>query len=122
MTTNTRGLTIGELAHRSGIGVETIRFYERCALVDQPERPGGFRRYPVETVTRLRFIQRAKALGFTLRDTQELLVLCYAPQGNSAELSARAQGKAANLETRIRDLVQIRDEFAGLSDADHGQR
>lgn len=58
------GMTIGELAKKSGIGVESIRFYERCGLIIQPERPvSGFRRYPENVLARLQFIRGAKDLG-----------------------------------------------------------
>ena len=67
-------LTIGQLAQRSGVGVETVRFYEREGLIPEPpRRPSGYRDYPHEIVTRIVFIRRAKALGFSLKEINELL-------------------------------------------------
>ena len=65
--------TIGQVASHSGVGVETIRFYEREGLIVQPSRPeSGFRQYPPDTVGRVRFIQRSKALGFSLREIGDI--------------------------------------------------
>ena len=69
-------LSIGEVAKEAGVGVETVRFYEREGLVPEPgRRPSGYRQYPPDTVRRIRFVQRAKELGFTLREIRELLSL-----------------------------------------------
>lgn len=69
-----KDFTIGQLARAAGVGVETVRFYEQQGLVEQPLRPReGYRRYPPETVVVLRFIRRAKDLGFTLPETADLL-------------------------------------------------
>jgi MerR family mercuric resistance operon transcriptional regulator len=69
-------LTIGILAKRGGVNVETIRYYQRRALLEEPLKPrGGFRRYPEESVKRVLFIKRAQTLGFTLEEIQGLLAL-----------------------------------------------
>jgi DNA-binding transcriptional MerR regulator len=71
-------MRIGDLARRAGVGVETVRFYEREGLLQEPPRRGsGYREYPPESVVRLRFIRHAKALGFSLPEIQELLSLRY---------------------------------------------
>ena len=71
-----QSLTIGRLARRVGVGVETLRFYEREGLIaEPPRRPSGYRDYPPETVDRNLFIRRAKELGFTLKEINELLEL-----------------------------------------------
>ncbi|GAB4287220.1 MAG: hypothetical protein Kow0092_40310 [Deferrisomatales bacterium] len=86
-----RGLTIGRVAEAAGVGVETVRFYERKGLIEQPEKPMfGRRTYPPETVGRIRFIRRAKDLGFTLREIAELLELRVDPGKSCAEVRARA--------------------------------
>lgn len=69
-------LTIGILAKRGGVNVETIRYYQRRALLNVPSKPnGGFRRYSEESVKRVLFIKRAQTLGFTLEEIQGLLAL-----------------------------------------------
>ena len=69
-------LTIGQLAKGAGVGVETLRFYEREGLIAEPERrASGYRQYPPEAVDLVRFIRHAKELGFTLKEIQELLDL-----------------------------------------------
>lgn len=115
MTTLPSGLTIGELARHTGVGVETIRFYERCGLVAPPERPaGGYRRYSAEAASRLGFIQRAKQLGFTLRETEELLSLGEAPGATRAEVEERALHKLEDIDARIRGLGDMRAQLAAL--------
>ena len=71
------GMTIGKAAREAGVGVETIRFYERKGLIDQPLRPreGGFRIYPDHAVHRVRFIRKAQELGFSLSEVEDLLAL-----------------------------------------------
>ena len=82
-------LRIGQAAKSAGVGVETIRFYEREGLLRQPVRRGsGYRQYDEETVRRLRFIRRAKELGFTLREIAELLSLRFDPASTSAIFAA----------------------------------
>lgn len=71
-----RTLTIGKLAESAGVNVETIRYYQRRGLLDEPQKPvEGYRRYPAYMVKRIRFIKRAQALGFTLEDVTGLLRL-----------------------------------------------
>lgn len=74
-------LTIGRAARLAGAGVETIRFYEREGLLEKPpHRESGYRQYPKEIISRLRFIKRAKKLGFTLKEIKELLALRNEPE------------------------------------------
>lgn len=71
-----RALTIGRLARAARVNVETIRYYQRRGLLGTPRKPpGGVRHYPEEELARLRFIERAQQLGFSLRDIRELLAL-----------------------------------------------
>jgi MerR family transcriptional regulator, copper efflux regulator len=73
---NARPLTIGLVARRAGVGVETVRFYERQRLIEEPPRRlSGYREYDDEVVTRLGFIRRAKELGFSLREIKKRLSL-----------------------------------------------
>ena len=83
--------TIGKVARQAGVGVETVRFYEREGLIPSPLRgTSGYRQYPEITVSRIRFIRRAKSLGFSLREIRELISLRVDPAGSSAEVKAHA--------------------------------
>lgn len=99
-------LTIGQLATAAGVNVETIRYYQRLGLLDEPEKPaGGHRRYPAEQVKRLRFIKRAQALGFTLTEVAALLTL---EQANACtETRDLALRKRELIEAKIKDLEQM---------------
>jgi Hg(II)-responsive transcriptional regulator len=108
-------LTIGAVARRAGVGVETVRFYERRGLLRRPPRPAsGFRAYPEETVARLRFIRQAQALGFTLKEIGELLGLRVAPGTDCAAVRARAAAKLADVEGRLAELERLRGALAKL--------
>ncbi|MBX6419468.1 MAG: MerR family transcriptional regulator [Nevskia sp.] len=106
-------LTIGELARRTEVPIDTIRYYERRRLIaEPPRRPSGYRQYPEETLQRLRFIRRAKALGFTLEEIAELLAL--SGRRDVAAVKRGAQRKLEALEQRIAELTRIRDGLARL--------
>jgi MerR family transcriptional regulator, copper efflux regulator len=112
---------IGEVARRAGVGVETIRFYERKGLVPEPPRtPAGYRQYTEEAVSRLRFIQRAQQLGFALREIEELLSLRLATTASVAEVKTRAGAKIREIDARIRDLERVRKSLAALVEACDG--
>jgi MerR family mercuric resistance operon transcriptional regulator len=99
-------LTIGRLARAAGVHVETVRYYQRRGLLTTPRKPpGGVRRYPAEALTRLRFIKRAQALGFSLRDIRELLAL---DAGSCRETRTLAEARLADIEARLRDLAHMR--------------
>ncbi|MGH8675504.1 MAG: MerR family DNA-binding protein [Burkholderiales bacterium] len=96
------GLTIGKLAAVAGVGVETVRFYERKGLIQRPARPaGGFRVYSNDAIARLAFVREAQELGFTLREIRDLLTLRTNPASDCAAVRGRAAAKLAQLETRI---------------------
>ena len=83
-------MTIGQLAAAAGVNVETVRYYQRRELLALPDRPtGGIGRYPLEALTRLRFIKRSQSLGFSLDDVQALL-------GEKAGRGQARRGEAAN--------------------------
>ena len=91
-------LTTGRLAERAGVGVETIRFYERKGLLEEPpRRASGYRQYPEAAVARVRFIRRAKDLGFSLREIDELLALRIDEQ-NSASAVPGGTSEAKTLK------------------------
>src|SRR5439155_3345585 len=109
-------LSIGEVARRARVGVETVRFYERRGLLEEPaRRASGYRQYGEEVVSRLRFIRRAKELGFTLKEIAELIALRLDPSTTSADVRRQARAKLDDLEARIRDLQRIRQILIGLT-------
>lgn len=108
-----RAMTIGRLAAAAGVNVETIRYYQRRGLLDEPHKPfRGFRHYPDATVKRLRFIKRAQALGFTLEEIASLLQLDGA--GCCADTRELAAQKVAVIEQKLLDLVAMRDALTDL--------
>ena len=108
-------LTIGKIAKAAGLGVETVRFYERQGLIAEPARSGsGYRQYRPETVRRLQFIVRAKALGFTLQEIADLLDLRAAPGAGCADVQARAEAKIADIEERIAQLDAMKRALGEL--------
>ena len=115
-------LTIGRLAKAAGVNVETIRYYQRRGLVDEPSKPlGGHRRYAPSAATRVRFIKRAQQLGFTLGEVTGLLRL---EDGQSCrETRLLAERKLAVIEERIADLTRMRRMLKGLiTECAAGQR
>ena len=108
--------TIGGLANAAGVGVETVRYYQRRGLLAEPARPPGeVRRYGTEDVRRLRFIRSAQAAGFTLNEIKELLDL------DSSDDRARAReladARVAAIDAKIAELGEARDALAGLATA-----
>ncbi len=109
-------MQIGTLANAAGVGVETIRFYERKGLIARPARPrdGGFRSYPPETADRIRFIRRAQELGFSLKEAGELLSLRADPATKCAEARDHAQAKHRDVTLKIESLNSIRSALEAL--------
>ncbi len=103
----TTSLTIGELAAAGGVGVETIRFYQRRDLLRTPARGGGIRHYGRDDVRRLRFIRQAQAAGFTLEEIRELLELDAGEDRSRARELAKVRIEA--LDGKIADLQRARD-------------
>lgn len=115
---STRPLTIGELARRAGVHVETVRYYERRGLIERPAaREGAFRVYPAGTVGRLRAIKRAQALGFSLEEIRGLLELRLEDRARCGDVRRQAERKVAEIEEKIRDLQRVRGELRALADA-----
>jgi MerR family mercuric resistance operon transcriptional regulator len=111
-------LTIGQLAQRAEVGVETIRFYEREGLIPEPpRRPSGYRDYPLDTVARIVFIRRAKDLGFTLKEVNELLELRVRPRRNCAHVKRSADSKIADIDDKIASLRRMRRALKNLTKA-----
>jgi len=109
-------LTIGTAARESGVGVETIRFYERRGLIRQPAKPpgAGRRRYAPEIVERIRFIRHAQQIGFSLRQIHELLSLQANPAADCSEVRRSALAKIEEVDGRIKQLSEIRGALVQL--------
>lgn len=109
-------MTIGAAARQAGVGVETIRFYERKCLIAQPPKPPGAarRRYTPEIVERIRFIRQAQQLGFALREIQELLSLQADPAADCSEVRRRTLEKIEQVNARIAQLADIRSALVRL--------
>jgi MerR family transcriptional regulator, copper efflux regulator len=116
--TTAKPLTIGSVARRAGVGVETVRFYERQGLIQEPpRRPSGYREYDDSVVSRLGFIRRAKELGFTLKEIKELLSLRRDPNTQATDIRRRAEAKIADIEAKLRSLRKIKKALEKLTSA-----
>ena len=115
-------LTIGKVAHQTGIGVETVRFYEREGLIDEPPRgSSGYRQYPETIISRILFIRRSKELGFTLSEIKELLSLRLEPSTTCADVKRRAEAKIADIEGKIRTLRRMKKSLKDLNESCQGR-
>ncbi len=109
-------LSIGQLAKRADVAIDTVRYYERSGLLTPSARlASGYRRYGELELKRLRFIRRAKALGFALTEVRELLAL--GSQDSVAQLKLAAETKLADLDRRVAELQEIRRGLCELVDA-----
>ena len=118
-------MQIGQLMKRTGVPVDTIRYYENHGILPPaPRRESGYRDYDEQDVARIRFVRRAKHLGFSLREIRELLDLSGRPDADMAAVRAAAAEKLADVETRIAELRRIRDGLHRLVEAcpGHGDR
>lgn len=110
------GLTIGRLAKQAGLGIETVRFYERQGLIAPPPRTdSNYRIYPEEEVNRLKFIKRAKDLGFTLKEIKELFELQHDPHTTKSDIKERTVEKIKNIKKKVEDLVRIQEALEHLA-------
>src|SRR5580704_9604607 len=108
-------LSIGKVARRAGVGVETIRFYERLGLLAAPIRKdSGYRLYPEHVLGRIRFIKRAKELGFSLKEIKELLELWRNSSAPCDDVCEKAQAKIANIEGKIAMLTKMKQALSEL--------
>ncbi|MDE1917078.1 MAG: MerR family DNA-binding protein [Sphingomonadales bacterium] len=117
-------MTIARLAQAAGVGVETVRYYQRRGLMPQPARPmnggsgGGVRRYDQGDARRLRFIRSAQAAGFTLEEISRLLE--FDAVGDRAQVRSLARQRVMALEVKIAELTMARDALTGLANACEG--
>ncbi len=115
-------MKIGAVAKAAGIGIDAVRFYERRGLIPAPARqPSGYRVYSADVVLSLRFIRRAKDLGFSLKEISELLSLETAAEATAADVRKLAEAKLADMEQRIRALQRMRRALKKAVDGCPGQ-
>ena len=106
-------LKIGEVARRAGVGVETLRFYERSGLLDQPARTeGGYRLYDAEALRTLEFIRRAQTLGFTLEEIKRIIAESRAGQSPCAEVREIVRRRLADLDEQMAQMRRYRNALA----------
>jgi len=109
-------MTIGQVAKQSGVSVETIRYYEKEGLIAEPQRsPSGYRQYPQETVKRILFIQKAKEIGFTLKEIYDLLLLQDKPNASCGDILEKATQKLQQIEAKIQELNRIKAALEKLT-------
>lgn len=122
MNSQTPSLTIGTVAKRAGVAIDTIRFYEREGLLPEPlRRASGYRSYDDSAINRLRFIRRAKDLGFTLEEIRDLLALSADRHRGVKAVKQRAAQRLADIDARIAELTRIREGLEQLIEACPGR-
>jgi len=111
-------LTIGQVAEAADVSIETIRYYERRGLIPEPGRTtAGYRQYGEDAVRRLRFVKRAKELGFTLKEIDELLALRVKHGAACDEVENRVRSKIVRVERMLSELGCMRDVLDTLAAA-----
>lgn len=106
-----QSLTIGKLAKLAGVGVETVRYYQNCGLLQEPPKPKqGYRHYPREALERLHFIKRAQELGFTLREIGTLIEL----DGRGSEVRVLVAEKLGVIQAKIAHLITVQSTLEQL--------
>jgi MerR family mercuric resistance operon transcriptional regulator len=115
METFMETVTIGQLARKAQVHVETVRYYERRGLLPAPlRRWSGYRQYSDDDVTRLQFIKRAQKLGFSLKEIAELLSLQVDPETSCDDVKNRTEAKIADIDAKIHALEQMRKALKKL--------
>lgn len=111
-------MNIGQLARQTGVPIDTVRYYERQQLLPAARRsPAGYRIFDQDAVRRLRFIRRAKTLGFTLDEIAGLLSLSSRRDQDMSDVRSAAAARLADVEQRLRELQRMRSALAQLIDA-----
>ena len=118
----TATFSIGQLAKRTRVNIETIRYYERRGLLpDPPRRESGYRQYSDDAVARLEFIRHGKELGFSLNEIAELLTLRVDPDTSCAEVKAQAEAKIMDVRDKLRSLLRIEKALTRVAAQCHGR-
>lgn len=111
-------MRIGEVAKAAEVGIDAVRFYEREGLLPAPaRRPSGYRDYSPDAVLDLRFIRRAKQLGFSLREVSELLSINREPDASAGDVKKLAEEKLADLEDKIRSLQRMKQALREVANS-----
>jgi Zn(II)-responsive transcriptional regulator len=111
-------ITIGKLAKRAGMTVETLRYYEHRGLIAPQQRTAaGYRLYLPEALNRLRFIRRAQTLGFSLKDIADLLSLSDNPTESADKVKRITQARIDDIDARLQDLERMRRALVSLADS-----
>ena len=114
-------LTIGKLAKKANVSIDSIRFYERRGLLAEPTRPEShYRRYPLEAAARLRFIKKAQNLGFSLDEIKGLMDLQHDPAASKADVKERTEEKIRTIQEKIQDLARILSVLEQLNESCDG--
>lgn len=109
-------ITIGGVAKLAGVGVETVRFYERRGLIEQPpKKDSGYRHYPYAVVRRIKFVRHAKELGFSLKEILELLALKVDPSSTCADIRNRSERKIEDIGEKIKSLEKMQKTLKKLA-------
>ncbi len=115
-------ITIGKLAQMAGVGVETVRFYQRKELLREPEAPGSVRTYNEEDAQRIIFIKKAQELGFSLAEVKGLLELNTKPRVTCGTVKKKTLDKIAEIDQKIADLQKMKvslEKLSGACDSKH---
>ncbi|MGN6549501.1 MAG: Cu(I)-responsive transcriptional regulator [Pararhizobium sp.] len=113
-------MNIGQAAHKTELPAKTIRYYEEIGLVRPARGSNGYRDYATSDIHKLRFLHRARSLGFTIEECRQLLAL-YADTGRaSADVKAMATAKIAEVDTKISELKTLRATLSHLAEHCHG--
>lgn len=116
--TDSEPLTTKQAAEKAGVGIETLRFYEREGLIEAPSRTqSGYRQFTPEIIQRILFIKRAQSLGFTLAETQELLSLSIAPNTSRSDVWEKTKAKIEDIDEKIQGLQRMKDVLMNLANA-----
>lgn len=112
---------IGAVAEKSGVAAKTIRYYESIGLIDSADRTAsGYRVYDVQDVETLRFVQRARGLGFAVKDVANLLALWRDRNRASSQVKALAANHVAEIDRKIAELQGMRNTLVDLMERCHG--
>ncbi len=110
-------LTIGKLAHAAGVGIETIRYYERRGIMPTPDRlASGYRVYNLESLQRLKFIKNAQTLGFTLQEARDLLMITNDPASDCSSVNQKALSKIEEVNQKLTLLNNIKKRLILLTE------